>query len=218
MARTRRADYQRSNRIRTLPLSDPEQAAIAAHRLLQTRDAIRRRALASELLAVLSTQTGVPVPDLVVPDEHQPHRRSGGRIVYSLQGDYRRRAPSADDPTVARGGRPLGRIRVLNRTPARGDVVRPSAFLNTLLHEFCHHCDAERLGILHSFHTSGFYARIRHLPDQIEAGAGDGPEDGAAAPPLLPGGRRPPPPPPASLIPGLCKKTPPPGHTPPPSP
>src|SRR2546428_11709760 len=90
MARTRRADYQRSNRIRTLPLSDPEQAAIAAHRLLQTRDAIRRRALASELLAVLSTQTGVPVPDLVVPDEHQPHRRSGGRIVHSLQGDYRR--------------------------------------------------------------------------------------------------------------------------------
>ena len=68
MARTRRADYQRSNRIRTLPLSDPEQAAIAAHRLLQTRDAIGRRALASGLLAVLSTQTGVRVPDLVVPE------------------------------------------------------------------------------------------------------------------------------------------------------
>src|SRR6266581_1913947 len=122
MARTRRADYQRSNRIRTLPLSDPEQAALAAHRLLKTRDATGRR------------------------------------------------------------GRPLGRIRVLNRTPARGDVVRASAFLNTLLHEFCHHHDAERLGILHSFHTSGFYARIRHLRDQIEAGAGDGLEDGAAAP------------------------------------
>ena len=86
---------------------------------------------------------------------------------------------------MARGGRPLGRIRVLNRTPARGDVVRPSAFLNTLLHEFCHHYDAERLGILHSFHTSGFYARIRHLRDQIEAGAGDGLEDGVAAPALL---------------------------------
>src|SRR5438034_791968 len=185
MARTRRADYTRSNRIRTLPLSDPEQAARASQRLLDARDALSRRHLGSELLAVLASQTGVPLPELVVPDEHQPHRRSGGRIVYSLQGDYRRRAPSADDPTVARGGRPRGRIRVLNRTPARGDVVRPSAFLNTLLHEFCHHYDAERLGILHSFHTSGFYARIRHLRDQIEAGAGDGLEDGVAAPALL---------------------------------
>src|SRR5438552_10976954 len=174
MARTRRADYQRSNRIRTLPLSDPEQAAMAAHRLLKTRDATGRRSRASDLLAILSAQTGVPVPDLVVPDEHQPHRRSGGRIVYSLQGDYRRRAPSADDPAVARGGRPLGRIRVLNRTPARGDVVRPSAFLNTLLHEFCHHYDGEALGLVRSFHTSGFYARLRHVRDQIEAGAGDG--------------------------------------------
>jgi hypothetical protein len=174
MARTRRADYQRSNRIRTLPLDDPEAAAVAASRLLRARDAPDRQHLGTELLALLAAQTGTGVPELVVPDEHQPHRRSGGRIVYSLQGDYRRRAPSPTDPVVARGGRPLGRIRVPNRTPARGDVVRPTAFLNTLLHEFCHHYDAERLGILHSFHTSGFHARLRHLRDQIEAGRGDG--------------------------------------------
>src|SRR5436309_14511078 len=109
MARTRRADYARSNRILTLPLPDPEEAAIAAQRLLAAREAAGRRALGSDLLAVLSAQTGVPAPELVVPDENQPHRRKGGRIVYSLQGDYRRRAPSAGDPTVARGGRPLGR-------------------------------------------------------------------------------------------------------------
>jgi hypothetical protein len=174
MARTRRADYQRSNRIRTLPLHDPEAAALATQRLLRALDAPGRLRLGAELLAVLSAQAGIGAPELVVPDEHQPHRRSGGRIVYSLQGDYRRRSPSPGDPAVARGGRPLGRIRVLNRTPARGDVVRPTAFLNTLLHEFCHHHDAERLGILHSFHTSGFYARLRHVRDQIEAGRGDG--------------------------------------------
>jgi len=186
MARTRRADYQRSNRIRTLPLDDPEAAAIAASRLLAARDAASRQRLGSGLLALLAAQTGAAVPELVVPDEHQPHRRSGGRIVYSLQGDYRRRAPSAGDPGVARGGRPLGRIRVPNRTPARGDLVRPTAFLHTLLHEFCHHYDAERLGILHSFHTSGFHARLRHLRDQIEAGRGDG-LDEAPANPLRPG-------------------------------
>ncbi len=186
MARTRRADYHRSNRVRTLPLTDPEQAARAADRLLRARDALSRRHLGSELLAVLAAQTAVTLPELVVPDEHQPHRRSGGRIVYSLQGDYRRRTPSPDDPGVARAGRPLGRIRVPNRTPARGDIVRPTAFLNTLLHEFCHHHDAEALGLLRSFHTAGFYARLRHLRDQIEAGAGDGPEHVAAKPrPLL---------------------------------
>jgi len=191
MARTCRADYSRSNRIRTLPLSDPEEAAIAARRLLAARDVDGRRALASGLLDVLSAQTGVPAPELVVPDEHQPHRRRGGRIVYSLQGDYRRRAPSAGDPSVARGGRPLGRIRVPNRTPARGAVVRSSAFLNTLLHEFGHHYDTERLGLQRSFHTSGFYARLRHLRDQIEAGAGDGLGDDAALPAALPGGALP---------------------------
>src|SRR5437867_3611094 len=179
MARTRQADYRRSNRIRTLPLTDPEQAARAARRLMEARDAVSRRLFGSDLLAVLSAQTAVAAPELVVPDEHQPHRRSGGRIVYSLQGDYRRRAPSPEDPRVARSGKPLGRIRVPNRTPARGDIVRPTAFLNTLLHEFCHHHDAEALGLLRSFHTAGFYARLRHLRDQIEAGAGDGLEEPA---------------------------------------
>ena len=180
MARTRRADYTRSNRIRTLPLTDPEQAARAAHRLLGARDALSRRLLGSELVALLAAQTGVTPPELVVPDEHQPHRRRDGRIVYSLQGDYRRRQPSPHDPAVARAGKPLGRIRVPNRTPARGDIVRPSAFLNTLLHEFCHHHDAEALRLVRSFHTGGFYARLRHLRDQIEAGAGDGLEETAA--------------------------------------
>src|SRR5262245_16955949 len=185
MARTRRADYTRSNRARTLPLTDLEEAARAAHRLSGARDAVSRRVLGSDLLAVLCRQTKIGMPELVVPDENQPHRRSGGRIVYSLQGDYRRRAPSPEDPRVARGGRPIGRIRVPNRTPARGDVVRPTAFLNTLLHEFCHHHDAEALGLVRSFHTSGFYARLRHLRDQIEAGAG---EDAAPEPvaPALP--------------------------------
>ncbi|HEU4402167.1 MAG TPA: hypothetical protein VFT43_08685 [Candidatus Polarisedimenticolia bacterium] len=171
MARTRRSDYLRSNRALTLPIPDPSAAREAARRLLKTHDALSRRLIGVELLAILSRESGIPAPELVVPDEHQPHRRSGGRIVYSLQGEYRRRNPSPDDPTVARGGKPLGRIRVLNRTPARGDVVRPSAFLNTLLHEFCHHHDAEALGLWRSFHTAGFYARLRHLRDQVEDAA-----------------------------------------------
>jgi hypothetical protein len=169
MARTRRSDYLKSNRFRALELPDPAPAAALAARLLEAHDALSRRHVGAALLEELSRQAGIGAPELVVPDEHQPHRRNSGRIVYSLQGEYRRRSPSKNDPGRARGGRPLGRIRVLNRTPARGDVVRPSAFLNTLLHEFCHHHDAEALGLLRSFHTAGFYARLRRLREQVGA-------------------------------------------------
>ncbi len=169
MARTRRSEYQKSNRHRTLLLSDPDAVRVAARRLLTARDAQTRQRLGAELLARLASSTGVSAPELVVPDAQQPHQREGGRIVYSVQGEYRRRSPSPDDPRVARGGKPRGRMRILNRTPARGDIVRSSAFLNTLLHEFCHHHDAEALGLENSFHTSGFYARIRHLREQIGA-------------------------------------------------
>lgn len=180
MARTRRSDYLRSNRATQLAIPDPAEAAEVAVRLLEAQDAALRHLIGAELLAVLSAQTGIPAPELVVPDEHQPHRRSGGRIVYSLQGEYRRRLPAPGDPRHARGGKPLGRIRVLNRTPARGAIVRSSAFLNTLLHEFCHHHDAEALGLLRSFHTGGFYARLRHLKEQIDLTS-------PAAPPLTRG-------------------------------
>jgi hypothetical protein len=172
MARTAQADYRRSLKVTTLPLPDPEAAARAALPLLEAPDAEGRCAAGQRLLDLLSAQAGIPTPELVVPDSNQPHRRSGGRIVYSLQGDYRRRRPSADDPKVARGGKPLGRIRVPHRTPARGEMVRASAFLHTLLHEFCHHHDAESLGLYRSFHTAGFYSRLRDLRSQVEPPAG----------------------------------------------
>ena len=184
-----RSDYVLSNRVRRLPLPDPVGVAEVAARLLAAHDALSRRRLGTELLEILCGQAGIPAPELVVPDDHQPHRRSGGRIVYSLQGEYRRRKPSANDPNVARGGKPLGRIRVPNRTPARGDVVRSSAFLHTLLHEFCHHHDAFALGLKHSLHTAGFYARLRHLRSQVDPG----PEipSPRRRPPGRPGARRP---------------------------
>ncbi|HYV20071.1 MAG TPA: hypothetical protein VFC25_13690 [Verrucomicrobiae bacterium] len=174
MARTARADYRRSLKVTSLPLPDPEAAARAALLVLEADDADGRALAGQRLLDLLSAQAGIPTPELVVPDDRQPHRRKGTRIVYSLQGDYRRRQPSPADPKVARGGKPLGRIRVPHRTPARGDVVKAGAFLHTLLHEFCHHHDAEALGLWRSFHTAGFYARLRDLRSQIEPSEGSG--------------------------------------------
>jgi hypothetical protein len=174
MARTAQADYRRSLKVTTLPLPDPDAAARTALPLLEAEDAEGRLAAGQRLLDLLAAQTGIPTPELVVPDERQPHRRRGTRIVYSLQGDYRRRRPSPSDPKVARGGKPLGRIRVPHRTPARGDVVRAGAFLHTLLHEFCHHHDWEAIGLQRSFHTAGFYARLRDLRSQVEPPEGAG--------------------------------------------
>jgi hypothetical protein len=171
VARTHKTDYVRSNRIRTIPLPDAREAAGAARRLLAVRDATSRRLYGQQILAALALQTGVTAPELVVPDDPQPHRRTRGRIVYSQQGEYRRREPTSDDPRVARGGKPLGRIRMHNRTPARAAPVRGDAFLHTLLHEFCHHHDEEGLGLLQSFHTAGFFSRVRHLRQQLEEGA-----------------------------------------------
>ncbi len=170
MARTHKTDYVRSNRIRTIFLPDVREAAGAAQRLLAVRDATSRRLYGQQILAALARQTGVTVPELVVPDDPQPHRRARGRLVSSQQGEYRRREPSPGDPKAARGGKPLGRIRMHNRTPARAAPVRGDAFLHTLLHEFCHHHDGEGLGLLQSFHTAGFFARVRHLRQQLEEG------------------------------------------------
>lgn len=170
MARTHKVDYAKSNRIRTIPLPDVVETAGAARRLLAVRDATSRRLYGQQVLAALARQTGVSVPELVVPDDPQPHRRARGRIVFSQQGEYRRRQPSVDHPHLARGGKPIGRIRMHNRTPARAAPVRGDAFLHTLLHEFCHHHDTEGLKLVQSFHTAGFFARVRHLREQIHEG------------------------------------------------
>jgi hypothetical protein len=49
------------------------------------------------------------------------------------------------------------------RTAIRRQVSSPKALLNTLLHEFCHHLDSERLECPQSYHTRGFFIRIDHL-------------------------------------------------------
>ena len=68
MARTRRSEYQKSNRHRTLLLSEPDAVRVAARRLLTARGAEIRQRLGAELLARLASSTGVSTPELVVPD------------------------------------------------------------------------------------------------------------------------------------------------------
>ncbi len=56
-----------------------------------------------------------------------------------------------------------GAITVAFRTAVRRQVFAFRTFLNTVVHEFMHHYDHKRLGLAASFHTSGFYRRVRDL-------------------------------------------------------
>ena len=63
-------------------------------------------------------------------------------------------------------GRPA-RITVWMRTARHRKVVAFKTFLRTILHELCHHLDYERLKLLDSFHTEGFYKRESSLFHQL---------------------------------------------------
>lgn len=54
------------------------------------------------------------------------------------------------------------RIRVYAKTAVQGRFTTMRTLLNTLLHEFCHHLEADIYG-LPLPHTRGFYARIDRL-------------------------------------------------------
>jgi hypothetical protein len=55
------------------------------------------------------------------------------------------------------------RIRVWMRTAVLGKLTSYRGLLHTLLHEFCHHLDREKLGFLETPHTRGFHARVDDL-------------------------------------------------------
>ena len=58
------------------------------------------------------------------------------------------------------------------RTAVRRKVFAFKTYLNTLVHEFMHHYDHQRLKLGASFHTRGFYQRVRDLLAQlVPAGA-----------------------------------------------
>jgi hypothetical protein len=57
----------------------------------------------------------------------------------------------------------LRRIRIWMRTAVLGKVTSWRGLLHTLLHEFGHHLDRERLGFPDTPHTRGFHARTDDL-------------------------------------------------------
>lgn len=146
----RRRDYERSDGLSSLPLPAHGAVVPLTRGLLDAIAAGEPKpvtAAARALLDSLGAFYGVAAPSLRVLGV-RPHQVTAGVCTYQLFGDY---TPSTQ------------RIRVWMRTAMREKVSSPKAFLNTLLHEFCHHLDATRFACPQSFHTRGFYTRIDQL-------------------------------------------------------
>jgi hypothetical protein len=65
---------------------------------------------------------------------------------------------------------PDGSITLSFRTAVRRKVFAFKTYLNTLTHEFMHHYDHQRLKLGASFHTRGFYQRVRELVAELVPG------------------------------------------------
>ena len=62
---------------------------------------------------------------------------------------------------------PDGTITVAFRTAVRHKVFAFKTFLRTVIHEYVHWYDHRKLNLGASFHTSGFYQRVRDLYTQL---------------------------------------------------
>lgn len=173
LTRAQQRIYRESDAVTSIPLTgatslrpmvDPLARVLAAGGLFATQVA------AARLLAGLTADLGVsPVRVRVLAT--RPARSWG-----ELHGLYSR----------SRKGQ-LAQVTLWMRTARRQKVVAFRTFLRTLLHEFTHHLDYDRLGLGDSFHTEGFYKRESSLLHQlVEMRPPEGRENRGVAKSLLP--------------------------------
>ena len=148
---TRNQNYQRSNQIVKVDFKITPNTQAIASQLLDAMSASQRQTLGEQLLDELSDAAQIDIVKLKVSETRQYHKRSGGRIVFKQYGYYRPQSHY---------------IYIQNLTPARGQILAPKTFLDTLLHEWLHHYDYKKLG-LDSIHTSGFYMRLKSLKSKL---------------------------------------------------
>lgn len=176
------AAYRRSQAATGSPVHPSALARGLAVRVLGAGDDARERERSGQLLIdELSRCAGLPDCRLAVPDRPQVHRHDGRRLQSKTYGYYRFRAGPDGRPASAR-------IRIYHRTAVQERVISPKVFLNTLLHEWVHHHDFHGLHLPRSYHTTGFFKRLRALADELEVGFVMPPDpDGAAHPATAPG-------------------------------
>lgn len=160
-----KGNYLKSNSILSIDFKPKEKSRLFALKILTTQDHIQRQVIGENLLKSLSDDAKVSHVKLKISATRQWSRMRSGRIVAKLYGYYRPKTnPPANDSSRRR--QRAGYIYIQNLTSVRASPVAAKTFLNTLLHEWLHHYDTEKLK-LHSIHTKGFYLRLSSLKESI---------------------------------------------------
>lgn len=150
-ASSQKRNYTRSNRITTFDAYISRYAKRLAGKLLHSSNTDERQTLASSFLDELSKLAEISPVRVTISEAKQWHKKYKGKVAFKQYGYYQPRT---------------GYIYITNRTAVRGQILAPKTFLDTLLHEWLHHYDTERLR-LDSIHTAGFYARLKDLKEKV---------------------------------------------------
>ncbi len=137
-------DYERSNDVLELSVA-PEADALWATTTLREALLANDRRLVEEASQSIVTSLcrSVGVRDLLVKVGYK--RLVRGRVqYYGFCGKD-------------------GYMTLYFRTGKTNKPVAHKTYLRTLVHELTHHLDWVHLRLLHSFHTKGFYGRVRSL-------------------------------------------------------
>lgn len=148
---SKKRNYTKSNKILAVDAYISRQAKQLARKLLESRETDARQTLASLILEELNNLADIPPVSVKISDAKQWHKKYKGKVAFKQYGYYK--------PDTKY-------IYITNRTAVRGQMLAPKTFLDTLLHEWLHHYDTERLR-LDSIHTAGFYARLKDLKEKI---------------------------------------------------
>ncbi|MAG11781.1 MAG: hypothetical protein CMI52_03155 [Parcubacteria group bacterium] len=145
-------NYQKSQSATKVKFRPPQEARKLAAKLLHSKGLEEeRQELSDDLLDVLADCAQLDIVKLKISETNQYHKKKGGRVVYKRYGYYK--------PDTKY-------IYIQNRTAVRGQILAPKTFIDTLLHEWMHHYDSQKLG-LNSIHTKGFYMRIKDLKKKL---------------------------------------------------
>lgn len=138
--------YAKSNEIEAVTLSRFSKAY--SERILSCGESCSDRAKAFQSLTdYLCGKFGIPTCRVNVTDRKRPRQ---GRAT--IHGTYR-------------PGTRL--ITLYNATAVLTQTVAIKTLYDTLLHEFMHHYDYEKLKLPNSLHTAGFYKRISDLKAKL---------------------------------------------------
>lgn len=146
-----KSNYERSNATTKIKIHISEESRRLTSLLLKSQTEEERQRFGDNLLDELADLAKIDIVNLKISDKNQYHQKRNGKVSMKQYGYYK---PGSKY------------IYISNRTAVRGQILAPKTFLDTLLHEWTHHYDHQKLG-LNSIHSAGFYARLKDIKTKL---------------------------------------------------